>query len=186
HFGSLSGTRSLKAETLEPRLVMASSRPNIVLINTDDQRFDSLEYMPVVASQLMPSSTVFTNSFVPTPICSPSRASLLTGLYAYHHGVLHVEEPWGGFENFNDAQTLATWLDAVGYNTTMTGKYINGYDLGSYPNADPNNTYVPPGWDEWRAMLGASFNSPNISVNGQLQSFPGKYSTDVLSDMAEE
>lgn len=172
-------------ESLEPRFCMASM-PNIIVINTDDQRFDTLQYMPVVQSQLVPAATTFTNSFVPTPICSPSRASLLTGLYAQNHGVLHVLEPWGGFQNFNDTSTLATWLDDAGYNTAMVGKYINGYDQTAYANRDLNNTYVPPGWDEWRGMVGASFNSPKISINGATQSFPGAYSTDVLNDMAVE
>jgi arylsulfatase A-like enzyme len=133
---------------------------------------------------LAPNATVFTNSFATTPICAPSRASLFTGLYAHDHGVLHVDDPWGGFENFNDASTLATWLDSAGYNTAMVGKYINGYDLGTYANRDPNNTYVPPGWDYWRAMLGATYTNPNISVDGVTQAFPKTYATDVLTDLA--
>ncbi|HEX6961660.1 MAG TPA: sulfatase-like hydrolase/transferase [Lacipirellula sp.] len=177
--------RSSRIEQLEPRLALASM-PNIIVINTDDQRFDTLQYMPTVQSQLVPNSAKFINSFVPTPICSPSRASLLTGLYAHNHGVLHVLEPWGGFENFNDSSTLATWLDAAGYNTAMIGKYINGYDLTAHANQNPNDTYVPPGWDEWRAMLGASFNSPTFSVDGVAQDFAGQYTADVMADMADE
>jgi N-acetylglucosamine-6-sulfatase len=181
--GSCAESRQRTFEQLEQRLCMAAM-PNILVINTDDQRFDTLPYMPTVPSQLVPASSVFTNSFVPTPICSPSRASLLTGLYAYNHGVLHVLEPWGGFQNFNDSSTLATWLDGAGYNTAMIGKYINGYDVNAYANQNPNDTYVPPGWDQWRAMLGASFNSPKFSIDGVTQQFPGKYTTDVMSDMA--
>ena len=104
-------------EQLEVRQLLASDMPNILVINTDDQRWDSLPFMPILQAQLAPNSTVFTNSFVTTPICAPSRASLFTGMYAFNHGVLHVDEPWGGFENFNDTSTLATWLDSAGYNT---------------------------------------------------------------------
>ena len=72
--------RSLALEVLEQRLVMAAGdKPNIILINTDDQRYDTLQYMPIVQSQLVAASTVFTNSFVPTAVCAPSRASLFTG-----------------------------------------------------------------------------------------------------------
>src|SRR5215212_7816772 len=119
-------------EQLEVRQLLASDMPNVLVINTDDQRWDSLPFMPILQAQLAPNSTVFTNSFVTTPICAPSRASLFTGLYAFNHGVLHVDDPWGGFESFNDTSTLATWLDSAGYNTAMVGKYINGYDLGAH------------------------------------------------------
>ncbi len=102
-----------------------------------------------------------------------------------NHGVLHLLEPLGGFENFNDTSTLATWLNTAGYNTAMIGKYLNGYDKTSDVNQDPNNTYVPPGWDQWRAFLGASFTNATISVDGVSTFFPQSYSTDVLTDFAE-
>ena len=138
-----------------------------------------MEFMPIFGA-VAPFSTDFTNSFVTTPICCPSRASLLTGLYVQNHGVLHLLEPLGGFENFNDTSTLATWLNTAGYNTAMIGKYLNGYDKTSDVNQDPNNTYVPPGWDQWRAFLGASFTNATISVDGVSTFFPQSYSTDVF------
>src|SRR6476661_5906508 len=66
-------------EQLEARELLASDMPNVLVINTDDQRWDSLPFMPILQAQLAPNSTVFTNSFVTTPICAPSRASLFTG-----------------------------------------------------------------------------------------------------------
>ena len=56
-------------------------RPNIVLIVTDDQRWDTLEAMPSVQRLLVDHGMTFTNAFATTPSCCPSRVSLLTGQY---------------------------------------------------------------------------------------------------------
>src|SRR5690606_12270990 len=67
------------------------------------------------------------------------------------------------------------------------GKYLNGYYETSPRNADPNNMYVPPGWDEWHAMLGASVYNFDLSENGQYTLYPGaNYSTDVLANKAQQ
>jgi arylsulfatase A-like enzyme len=62
-------------------------RPNVVLIVTDDQRWDTLQYMPAVQRLLVARGVTFTNAFTITPVCQPSRASLLTGRYADRTGV---------------------------------------------------------------------------------------------------
>lgn len=87
-------------------------RPNIVLIVTDDQRWDTLPYMPNVLSLLANQGVTFTNSFVTTSICCPSRASGLSGLYAHNHGVLANVLPEGGAPKFvgPDSSTIATWF----------------------------------------------------------------------------
>lgn len=175
---------ALQLEALEPRHLMADTRPNFVFINTDDQRADTLQYMQQTLAELVNSGTLFENSFVTTALCCPSRASMLTGEYAHNTGVLRNAGPEGGFESFDDRSTLATWLNNAGYETALFGKYLNGYDLSAPQNNNPQNTYVPPGWDEWHAMLGASFNSPKISDNGVAHQYQGAYSTDLLANMA--
>src|SRR6266508_2437055 len=56
-----------------------------------------------------------TNAFVHYPLCCPSRATILSGLYAHHHGV----KSNSGGKRFNGSSTLATWLDQTGYETAL-------------------------------------------------------------------
>jgi N-acetylglucosamine-6-sulfatase len=119
-----------------------AAQPNIVLIVTDDQRWDTLGYMPTVQSELVGRGVTFQNAFVTNPLCCPSRASVLTGAYSHTNGVYTNGEPLGGFSKFRDESTVATWLDDAGYETALIGKYLNGY----------SGSYVPPGWDRWVAF----------------------------------
>ncbi|HEY7477279.1 MAG TPA: sulfatase-like hydrolase/transferase [Actinomycetota bacterium] len=122
-------------------------RPNIVLIVTDDQRADSLTTEPVgmpwLRAQLdTPGSgwLWFPEAYVTTPLCCPSRATLLTGEYARHHGVTSNHDG----RDLDEADTVAVWLRDAGYRTALVGKYLNEYPWDRGP-------YVPPGWDRWLA-----------------------------------
>jgi arylsulfatase A-like enzyme len=127
-----------------PRLVGGGHRrPDIVLILTDDQRFNTLWAMPKTRDLLVRHGVRFTNAFVVNPLCCPSRSSILTGNYSHTTGVYDNVGPHGGFGAFDDSSTLATWLHAAGYRTGLVGKYLNGYE---------NTTYTPPGWDRWFAL----------------------------------
>jgi N-acetylglucosamine-6-sulfatase len=117
-------------------------RPTIVLIVTDDQRSDTLWAMPTVKRELIAHGVTFRNAFVTTPLCCPSRASILTGRYAHTTGVWQNSGPFGGFRRFRDRSTLATRLHDAGYSTALFGKYLNRYQ----------GTYIPPGWDRWFAI----------------------------------
>jgi N-acetylglucosamine-6-sulfatase len=118
----------------------------------------------------------FSNAFVVNPLCCPSRASILTGRYSHTTGVYRNFGPHGGFEAFDDRESIATWLDAAGYATAYIGKYLNGYDLER----------VPPGWDHWVGYRGGYF-SYRLNVDGVVQqrgTEASDYSTDVLRDYA--
>jgi arylsulfatase A-like enzyme/chitodextrinase len=132
-----------------PVLVNNTSRTNIVLILTDDQRWDQMPYLPLTTAALAPETVQFDNAFVTTPDCCPSRASILTGLYAHNHGVLQDAMPNGGASAFNPTSTIATWLQNSGYRTGLYGKYLNGY----------KGMTVPPGWTEFHALAGNSIGS---------------------------
>ncbi|MDH5508472.1 MAG: sulfatase [Anaerolineae bacterium] len=123
--------------------------PNIIYILTDDQPAASIEHMPTVKNSLAAEGFTFSNGYVTTPQCCPSRASILTGKYAHNHGVLSNSKPIGGASVFNDTTTLATLLHEAGYQTALFGKYLNGYRaLG--------RGYIPPGWDQWFAFVKSS------------------------------
>ncbi len=118
-------------------------QPNIVVLLTDDQRRDTLRYLPIVRRLLVRHGITFTDGYVVNPVCCPSRTSILTGLYSHSTGVYTNHRPDGGFHAFkDDDSTVATWLHAAGYRTGLFGKYLNQY------GRDP---YVPPGWDRWFA-----------------------------------
>ena len=173
-------THASATASAPPSLSAAVGGPNIVIINTDDQQFDTLRFMPRTTAELVNSGTTFANSFATAAVCGPSRANLLTGQYSHNNGVLWNEPPMGGFENFNDTSTLATWLQGAGYRTGMVGKYMNSYDKFATANADPQNTYVPPGWSDWQAFVGASYYNFTLSNNGASE-FHAGYSTDILA-----
>jgi arylsulfatase A-like enzyme len=173
-------------------------RPNIVLILSDDQRWDTIggthgiggeDVMPQARAQIGGEGVTFENAFMTTPLCCPSRSSLLSGQYAHRTGVYSNQGENGGADDFDDRLSMGVWLQANGYRTGFVGKYLNGYaDL--WTNPDP--PYVPPGWDEWHAFPGARFYNYKLVRNGIgfdhfVQSFGSAetdYSTDVLRDIA--
>jgi N-acetylglucosamine-6-sulfatase len=120
----------------------AATRPNILFVLADDLDARSAHQMPKLERLVAARGVKFSNAFVTTPQCCPSRASILTGKYAHNHGVYRNRPPEGGAPKFRSSgeerNTMATWLDEQGYETIMIGKYLNYYD----------GTYVPPGWDE--------------------------------------
>jgi N-acetylglucosamine-6-sulfatase len=159
----------------------ADPKPNFVLILTDDQRWDTIgrclngfdgsaynagsdSCMPFLQSRLVPNGTTFTRGYVTTSQCCPSRASILTGQYARHTGVLNN----AGFNNFKDASSIATWLDDAGYRTSLVGKYLNGYGEANTNPPTPAN-YIPPGWDSWHAFWGI----PTYTTYSLVEKEPG-------------
>ena len=157
--------------------------PSIVLVLSDDQRWDTLWAMPTVQEALVAHGVSFTNSFVVNPLCCPSRASILTGRYSHSTGVYLNSGPRGGFGAFRDASTIATLLHAHGYTTGLIGKYLNGYG-----NAGTPRDYVPPGWDRWLAFSGGpryyDYHLSDGKTTTAYGSRPNDYSTTVLTRAA--
>ena len=84
----------------------ALAQMNVVVILTDDQRFDSVSTMPNL-SALAAQGVTFSNAFMPTPLCGPSRAMLFSGGYrSQNTGVLANSAPNGGAKLFNDTANL--------------------------------------------------------------------------------
>lgn len=159
------------------------ARYDIVLILTDDQRHATLQAMPKTRALIFAPGVEFLNAFATTPLCCPSRASILTGLYTHNHGVLTNVPPLGGAVAFRDTSTLATWLMQSGYRTALFGKYLNTYlRLRPWP-------YKPPGWSVWNAFKTEGFDRSVLvddSVELALGPAPSEYSTDFLAGRAVE
>jgi N-acetylglucosamine-6-sulfatase len=162
-------------------------RPNIVVILTDDQTFDSLPHVPPVMPYLQariedPNDhwIDFPNAFLNTPLCCPSRATILSGRYSHETQVL---DNYDG-HLFDDSSTIATWLHRAGYTTSLVGKYLNGYPFGRGP-------FVPPGWSRWDAKQQGGGGTVYYDYRVIEQGFPvaygggpADYSTDVFDSLA--
>src|SRR5215210_6966159 len=165
----------------EAAVAAAKPRPNVVVIETDDQTVEEMRVMRNTLALLGAQGTTFDNSFVSLPLCCPSRATFLTGQYAHNNGVLTNSLPNGGYQKLDHSNTLAVWLQRAGYTTALVGKYLNGY------GANGTQTQVPPGWTEWHAGVHLSYFNWTMNENGALVRFgssPGDYQTDVLSAKA--
>jgi N-acetylglucosamine-6-sulfatase len=139
-------------------------RPNIIFILTDDQPYHTTQYMPTVHDVLIKQGVNFENGFITTPLCCPSRVSVLTGEYVHNHQVYTDRMPLGGAPKFNDASSFAVWLKNAGYRTAYFGKYLNDYDaLQPYG-------YVAKGWEEWNVFLGKNLKADDDTGNAQFYS----------------
>jgi len=158
-----------------------------VLILTDDQTLDTLPTepaaMPWLQSQLEDPNghwVWFPNAVASTPLCCPSRATILTGEYDTR---THVRDKFSG-SSLDDANTLPVWLHQAGYTTALVGKYLNNYPWGRAP-------FVPPGWDRWFAKENpnesTSYYNYDVVDRGYARHYgatPSAYATDVLSGAA--
>ncbi len=170
-----------------------ASPPNIIVILTDDLGLAELTYMPRLKEYLADQGMTFSNFFVATSLCCPSRASILRGQYPQNTSVHTNAPPHGGFQTFfglgKEDETVAVWLQQAGYRTGLIGKYMNGY-----PHTAPM-TYIPPGWDEFVAYHENSNNEEllryyeySLNVNGTLEKYGTRvkeYSTDVFTRHAQ-
>jgi len=162
-----------------------SDRPNIIFILTDDQRYDELGFMnPVIETpnmdRIAEEGTHFRNAFVTTALCSPSRASILTGQYMHNHGVVDNNKP-----PKEDAIFFPQYMQEAGYETGFIGKWHMGEAAsGGHSLDDPQ-----PGFDHWVSFAGQGDYYP-VTRNGRTSRFNvnGKhvnqrgYITDELTD----
>jgi arylsulfatase A-like enzyme len=146
----------------------SSRKPNVVVVMTDDQRWDCLGVAghPFLKTphldRLANEGVRFENAFVTTSLCSPSRASFLSGLYAHTHGVQN---------NFTDYPAgLASYpraLKEAGYRTAYIGKWHMG----------EQNDDARPGFDYWASHKGqGKYNDNEFNVNGKRSLIAGYYS----------
>ncbi len=126
-------------------VLSADQRPNVILILCDDHRHDTMGFMghPFIQTphmdRLAREGLHFRNAFVTTSLCSPSRASILTGMYAHKHGVI---------DNYNPVPEALTFfpqlLQSAGYQTAFIGKWHMG----------GNEDEPQRGFDHWASFKG--------------------------------
>jgi len=159
----------------------AKPRPNILVVLTDDQRWDALGvvqreqgegalfpwFQTPNLDRIAAEGVRFRNAFVTTSLCSPSRATLLSGRYARAHRVLNnfTEYP-------NDLPGYPRRLQEAGYETAYIGKWHMGED----------NDEQRPGFDFWMSHRGqGNYFDNEFNINGARQTLPGYYTTVVTA-----
>ena len=156
-------------------------RPNIIFIFTDDQPYHTTQYMPTVRDVLMKDGINFENGFSTTPLCCPSRASILSGEYVHNNQVYTNNWPMGGARKFDDTSSYAVWMKEAGYRTAYIGKYLNDYD-----SLEPYG-YVASGWEEWDVFLGKNLHADDdIGASQYYQDFSVSENGDVVEYNGEK
>ncbi|MBM4040726.1 MAG: sulfatase [Planctomycetes bacterium] len=152
-------------------------RPNVVFILTDDMRWDALGCTghPFLKTphldRLAAEGARFANCFCTTSLCSPSRASMLSGLYAHAHGVTN------NFTDYPNAlPSFPRQLQAAGYATAYIGKW----------HMNEESDERRPGFDFWASHKGqAKYYDTEFNINGTRSVLKGYYTTRV-TDLAIE
>ena len=142
-------------------------RRNVIFVLSDDHRYDFMSCLPQCPKFLQTPNmdrmaregAHLVNAFVSTSLCSPSRASILTGQYMHHHQVVDNQRAVPAGTVF-----FPQYLQQAGYQTAFVGKWHMGHD-----DDDPR-----PGFDHWVSFRGqGTYFDPTLNINGQRQTFAG-------------
>ena len=158
----------------DPAGAPAASGPNVVLILTDDLDKSLMPYMPNVTRLIRDQGAELTNFYVEQSSCCPSRASILSGLYAHNHGVIGNVAPRAATtagRRPSRTTTCRSGSSGSGYRSAMLGKYFNEYPYhpGSHLSDAEKprlRSYVPPGWQSWAAPVqGNAYAQDHYKIN---------------------
>ena len=150
---------------------------NVVFILSDDHRYDFMGFMEQAPEwletpnldRLADEGAHVRNAFVTTSLCSPSRASILTGQYMHHHRVVDNQRAVPEGTVF-----FPSYLQDAGVQTAFVGKWHMGHDDDS----------PRPGFDHWVSFIGqGEYFDPTLNINGQREQFEG-YNADILAQQA--
>jgi N-acetylglucosamine-6-sulfatase len=169
------------AVTSQASVVPADSRPNVILITTDDQAATDLAWMPKTRAAIGSAGVTFRQGISPHPLCCPARAEMLTGQYAQNNGVYTNRGVYGGYGHMlSPDNTVASWLKDSGYRTGLVGKFMNGYRYGTHGR--------PKGWTFWDPTINGTYNYFDYvqANNGFPTASNGKYITDYVAETSRD
>ena len=148
----------------------AVSRPNVLIIVTDDQRYEgSMGLMPKTRRWFGAGGTEFTQGFVTTPLCCPSRSTIFSGRYAHNHRVLTNLDPPSLLDMDG---TMQRYLHDAGYRTAIAGKVLNYWKV----------EWDAPHFDRWATLRGEYFDT-YWNLDGTVKKVSG-YTTDQVKGHA--
>ena len=172
------GAPQAEPHSAAPRAPRHDQRPNIVFLIADDMRHDDMSCVghpfgkTPHLDRLAREGAIFTNARCTTPLCSPSRASYLTGLYVHSHQIVNNDRN-GEAEISHRLPTFPRILFNEGYETAFIGKWHMGFD-----------DTVRPGFDHWISFRALGLYENNLfNVNGARIQKRG-YTTDYLNEYA--
>jgi N-acetylglucosamine-6-sulfatase len=174
-----------------------SAKPNIIFVLTDDQDallngYDpqvGVKHMDQLNTRVRAKGALFTNYYLAYPLCSPSRAAILTGTFPHNHGLSDNDRlNTSHFHPVAEARTVNVWLQDGGYETMLCGKYMNGYHANDVARAAQ---YIPPGWSSFYgfqtvAFFGTAVRKAPNGVRGAAASevYPkDNYQTDIIANI---
>jgi arylsulfatase A-like enzyme len=131
----------------------APAQPNILIIVTDDERaVGSLGVEPTVRSWLKGGGVTFKHAYATTPFCCPSRASIITGLYAHNHNIMGEADIRGNLKAVDSMNVFPSFQHS-GYRVGLYGKYLNTWGLNDDGSMDPS-AWTPTGLDDYAIVPG--------------------------------
>ncbi|HTU99541.1 MAG TPA: sulfatase-like hydrolase/transferase [Luteitalea sp.] len=180
------GATAVPASSPQAASARSTSRPNILFIVTDDQAHWSLgshgnaDARTPHLDRLASEGVRFTRAFTPSPVCSPSRATMLSGRYGTEVGITDWINPDENAAGVGLPPALTTWAEALqraGYRTGLVGKW----HLGDRPEFHPTKQ----GYESFYGFLGGGNDpmNPRLEVNGVTQVVQGA-EPDVMTDAA--
>ncbi len=183
-FAISAGCMSLAACSEKPALkvehIEGAKPRNVILILSDDHRYDYMGFLNRIPWLRTPNmdfmaqnGAYIENAYVTTSLSSPSRASILTGLFSHEHTVVDNFAPVP-----EDLVFFPQYLQKAGYTTGFFGKWHMG-------NTDDR---PQPGFDHWESFKGqGTYYNVSMNVNGEQVKYPeDAYITDLLTDHAKE
>uniref|UniRef100_A0A0K8VY72 N-acetylglucosamine-6-sulfatase n=1 Tax=Bactrocera latifrons TaxID=174628 RepID=A0A0K8VY72_BACLA len=159
-----------------------NDKPNILLILSDDQdiSLEGMTPMRQVQKFIAKAGVQFNHAYTSSPLCCPSRASLLSGMYAHNHGTINNTINGGcnghHWRTAIEPRALPVLLqDDGGYQTFFAGKYLNEF----------HGERKPPGWTQFYGLHGNSrYYNYTLRENERNVSYTDTYLTDLLRDKA--
>ena len=169
HTAAPAASRAASPTPTPYRRPRSDRRPNILFVLTDDQPKETDWALRRTVDWLGGSGVDFARAHANTPLCAPSRASIMSGRYAHHHGVLDTQHP----TRLDQHTTVQRQLHEAGYRTGLFGKYLNFWPTATNP----------PHFDEWLLQEPVAYYNGHYNDNGTVRNIKG-YNTTVIKDRA--